>query len=42
MKNIVVIQDGGRTNGDIANLNDSFTKGVERSLHTVEVEALLI
>ena len=41
MKHILVIQGGGRPNGNTAQLVASFVKGAQESGHTVEVISLL-
>lgn len=41
MKNILVIQGGGRANGNTAQLVSSFTKGAEDAEHKVEVISLM-
>lgn len=41
MKNILVVQGGGRPRGSTAQLVDSFAKGAQESGHTVEVISLL-
>ena len=40
MKNILVIQGGGRPKGNTAQLIDSFVKGVAESGHQVETVSL--
>lgn len=41
MKNILVIQGGGRANGNTAQLVSSFAKGVEDAGHKVEIISLM-
>lgn len=41
MKNILVIQGGGRANGNTAQLVSSFAKGVEDAGHKVEIVSLM-
>ena len=41
MKNILIIQGGGRANGNTAQLVNSFTKGAEDAGHQVEIISLL-
>ncbi len=41
MKNIIVIQGGGRPDGNTALLIDSFAKGAKETGHTVEVISLI-
>ena len=40
MKNILVIQGGGRANGNTAQLVDAFVKGAKEKHHTVEIISL--
>ncbi len=41
MKEILVVQGGGRANGNTAQLVSSFSKGAEEAGHSVEVISLL-
>ena len=41
MKNILIIQGGGRTNGNTAQLINSFVKGAEEKGHSVETISLV-
>lgn len=41
MKNILIIQGGGRSKGNTAQLIDSFVKGAEEAGHLVEVVSLM-
>ena len=40
-KKILIIQGGGRSNGNTAQLIDSFTKGAEEAGHTVDLISLI-
>ena len=41
MKNILIIQGGGRANGNTAQLINSFAKGVEEKGHSVKIISLV-
>lgn len=41
MKNILIIQSGGRPNGNTAQLVNSFAEGVQANGHCVEIISLL-
>ena len=41
MKNILIIQGGGRTNGNTAQLINSFASGAKESGHSVEIISLM-
>ena len=41
MKKILIVQGGGRANGNTAQLVSSFVKGAEESGHSVEVISLI-
>ncbi len=42
MKKILVVQGGGRANGNTAQLVSHFVKGAEESGHSVEVVSLIL
>lgn len=41
MKKILIVQGGGRPNGNTAQLVNSFAKGAEESGHSVEIISLV-